>query len=228
MGRPLVIFGTAEIAALARYYFENDGDRRVSAFTVDDSFVQADSFEGLPVVPFSEAVSRYSPAECDMFVALSYRGLNRLRQDKYEQAKAAGYRLASYVCSKSVTWPDLSIGDNCFILENQTIQPTVKIGNNVMLWSGNHLGHGSVIADHVYFASHVVLSGHCRVGERTFIGVNATIKDFTSIGEDCFVAMDASVTRDLEPGCVAVGTPAEIFGADDRRSRALKKRYFGL
>src|SRR3546814_4532198 len=67
-----------------------------------------------------------------MHVALSYNRLNRLREDKYHSAKAAGYRLASYVCSRSVVWPDLSVGDNCFILENQTIQPTVKIGNNVM------------------------------------------------------------------------------------------------
>jgi hypothetical protein len=44
-----------------------------------------------------------------------------VRQEKYEQARAAGYALASYVCSKSAIWSDLDVGDNCFILENQTI-----------------------------------------------------------------------------------------------------------
>lgn len=228
MTRNLVIFGSAEIAELAKYYFENDSVYRVVAFTVDDAFVGGNQHLGLPLVPFSEVAKRFPPADHAMHVALSYSKLNRLRQEKFEQAKAAGYQLASYVCSKSVSWPDLSIGENCFILENQTIQPTVKIGNNVMIWSGNHLGHGSAIADHTYIASHVVISGHCVIGERCFFGVNATIKDFTTIGDDCFVAMDASVTKDMPAGAVALGTPAEIFPADDRRARALKKVYFKI
>lgn len=228
MTRNVVIFGSAEIAELAKFYFENDSDYRIVAFVVDDAFVGADQYLGLPLVPFSEVTKRYPPAEHAMHIALSYSKLNRLRQEKYEQAKSAGYRLASYVCSKSVTWPDLSVGDNCFILESQTIQPTVKIGNNVMIWSGNHLGHGSVIGDHTYIASHAVISGHCAIGQRCFFGVNATIKDFTTIGDDCFVAMDASVTKDMPAGAVALGTPAEIFPDDDRRARALKKMYFKI
>lgn len=223
----LVIFGTREIAALARFYFDNDSAHRVRAFTVDDAFVDGDSFEGLPVVPFSEIGKHFPPRSHAMHVALSYRGLNSLREEKFQQARAAGYELVSYVCSKSVTWPDLSVGSNCFILENQTIQPTVKIGDDVMIWSGNHIGHGTVIRDHVYIASHVCISGHCDIGTRSFLGVNATVKDFTKIGSDCFVAMDASVTGDLPDGAVAFGDGATVFTADDRRARALKRRYFG-
>lgn len=228
MARPLVIFGSAEIATLALYYFGHDSSYRVVAFTVDDAFVDRDSFHGLPLVPFSQVTQHFPPAQNEMHVALSYTKLNRLRQEKYEQAKAAGYKLASYVCTKSVTWPDLAIGDNCFILENQTIQPTVRIGNNVMIWSGNHLGHGTVIGDHTYIASHVVISGHCKIGQRCFFGVNATVRDFCTIGDDCFIAMDASITRDLASGAVALGASGEMFDAGDRRARVIKKMYFKL
>lgn len=224
--KQLVIFGSAEIAELAYYYFSNDSDYCVVAFTVDDNYVDADILLGLPLVPFSQVLKRFPPADYEMHIALSYSRLNQLRQEKYEQAKASGYKLASYVCSKSATWPGLVIGDNCFILENQTIQPTVKIGNNVMIWSGNHLGHGSKIGNHTYISSHVVISGHCTIGERCFFGVNATVKDFTVIGSDCFIGMDASVTGDLSDGAVAVGSSAMIFDADDRRARVLKKKYF--
>ena len=228
MTRPLLIFGSAEIAELAKFYFDNDSDYDVVAFTVDDAFADADQFMGLPLVPFSEAQQRYSPDDFEIHVALSYAKMNRLRQEKFEQAKSAGYRFASYVSSKSATWPDLAIGENCFILENQTIQPTVRIGNNVMIWSGNHIGHGSFIGDHTYIASHVVISGHCTIGQRCFFGVNATVRDFCSIGDECFVAMDASVARDLPDDSVALGTQAEIFSGDDRRARALKKKYFKI
>ena len=224
----IVIFGSAEIASLAKYYFDNDSEYNVIAFTVDDEFVNTDSFEGLPLVPFSKVNELYPAKDYDMFVALSYMKLNKVRESKYEQAKKAGYKLVSYVSSKSVFWPDISVGDNCFILENQTIQPTVKIGNNVMIWSGNHLGHGSIIENHVYISSHVVISGHCNIGQRCFLGVNATIKDFCNIGDDCFITMDASITRDINVGSVVLGTSSEILESDDRRARTIKKKYFKL
>jgi sugar O-acyltransferase (sialic acid O-acetyltransferase NeuD family) len=225
---PLVIFGTGEIAELAKYYFDHDSAYEVVAFTADDSYCKTDTFKNLPLIPWSQVEKRFSPSDFNMHVALSFMKLNQLRQEKYEQVKAAGYKLASYVCSKSVTWPDLSIGDNCFILENQTIQPTCIIGNNVMMWSGNHIGHGTEIGNHTYLASHVVLSGHCKIGERCFIGVNATFRDFITIGDDCFITMDASVSRDLPSGSVALGSPAKILLSEDQRTNIIKKKYFKL
>ena len=163
-----------------------------------------------------------------MHVALSYSKLNQLRQEKYEQAKKSGYKLVSYICSKSVYWNDIQIGDNCFILENQTIQPTVKIGSNVMLWSGNHIGHGTVIRNHTYVSSHVVIAGHCDIGKRCFLGINSTIKDFTKVGDDCFVAMDASIVSDLDNDSVALGVSSTVFKSNDKRARIIKRKYFKI
>jgi sugar O-acyltransferase (sialic acid O-acetyltransferase NeuD family) len=228
MPSKLIIFGSAEIAELAYFYFQNDSDYDVVGFTIDDEFIDSESFLNLPLIPFSKVAKYYSPSLYSMHVALSYMQLNKLREKKYFEAKALGYRLPSYVCSKSSYWSDLSVGENCFILENQTIQPSVKIGNNVVLWSGNHLGHGSVIQDHAYISSHVVISGHCTIGSRTFIGVNSTVKDFTTIGEDCFLGMGSIITGDMHNGSVSISTSASILAADDRRAQFLKKKYFKL
>src|SRR3546814_1356454 len=67
----LVIFGSAEIASLARFYFEHDSDWQVIAYTVDDSYVDADSFDGLPLLAFSEVQKRFPPDQASMHVALS-------------------------------------------------------------------------------------------------------------------------------------------------------------
>lgn len=228
MSKPLAIFGTAEIATLARFYFEHDSPYRVVAFTADDEYVKESELEGLPVMPFSDLQRDLPPEECDLHVGLSYQGLNQLRQRKYEQARAAGYRLATYVSSKSSYWPtDLVVGDNCLILEDQTIQPGVRIGNNVMLWSGNHIGHGTEIRDHVYIASQVCISGHCVIGERTFMGVNATTRDFVTIGPDTFVAMDASVVRDIAAGSVVLGARCEILDPESDKAERIRTGYFG-
>jgi sugar O-acyltransferase (sialic acid O-acetyltransferase NeuD family) len=226
MAKKLVIFGSSEIATLAKYYFEHDSEYDVVAFTVDDDFIQGTEELDIPLIPFSQVNNLYPPDEHEMFVGLSYSGLNQLREKKYHQAKAAGYILASYVCSKSVFWQDLDIGDNCFILENQTIQPTVKIGNNVMIWSGNHIGHGSIIGDHTYVSSHVVISGHCRIGQRCFVGVNSTLRDFLEVEDDCFIAMQAAVVRNMAFGSVCIGQSGDIYLADDRRAKAIKQNFF--
>ncbi len=226
--KKLVIFGTGEIGSLARFYFENDSPYQVAGFAADDEFVQGDTFEGLPLVKRSALKDRFPPSEFDMHVALSYRKLNKIRADKYAMAKDMGYILPSYVCSRSVIWPDLTIGDNCFILENQTIQPTVKIGNNVMIWSGNHIGHEAIIHDHTYISSHVCISGHVNIGSRSFFGVNSAVKDFVKIGNDVFVTMGALVIKDIGDGAVVVAEQGEVYPADSREAEMLKKKYFDL
>lgn len=224
--KKLIIFGTGEIGLLAKFYFENDSRYKVIAFTADDNYVKKQKFSGLPLVKFSQIKKKYPPGEFEMFVALSYAKFNQNREKAYFKTKKSGYKLASYVSSKSVYWSDLKHGDNCFILENQTIQPTVKIGNNVMIWSGNHLGHGSVIKDHVYISSHVVICGHVVVGERSFLGVNATIKDFVKLAPDTFVTMDASVVTNTKRGGVVLPARGVVFGTKTRQAKKIVKNFF--
>ena len=228
MKKRVVIFGAGEIGELAHYYFNHDSEYKVVAFTADDEFVNSDNFNGLPLVPFSDLLERYPPDEYDAHVALSYNKLNQIRAEKYFAVKNLGYKLVSYVCSRSVYWPDLTIGDNCFILENQTIQPTVKIGSDVMIWSGNHLGHASVIGDHTYISSHVCISGHTKIGTHCFFGVNSTTRDFVTVGNSVFVAMGAMVTRDVEDGSIVVGARGTVFPPDSETAIKLKRKYFNL
>lgn len=224
----IIIFGSSEIAELAKYYFEEEKKAEIVAFTVDDEYIKEENFLGRPIVPFSELPESFPPNKYNMHVALSYKRLNKLREEKYFQAKQSGYRLESFISDNSAVSNNASIGDNCFILENQTIQPLVSIGNNVMLWSGNHIGHGTSIGDHTYFASHVVISGNCKIGQRCFFGVNSTIKDYTTIGDDCFVSMGASVTKDLNSGAVVLPAKSNYFEADTELARKIKKNYFGI
>jgi sugar O-acyltransferase (sialic acid O-acetyltransferase NeuD family) len=226
--KELIIFGTGEIAQLAHYYFTHDSSYKVVAFTCDDEFAKDKFFLGLPLIPFSQVVQKYPPTNYQAHVALSYNRLNETRMNKYLAMKKAGYQLANYICSKSVSWPDLQIGDNCFILENQTIQPTVKIGNNVMIWSGNHLGHGCEIGDHTYLSSHICISGHTKIGKRCFIGVNSTFKDFLNIGDRVFIAMGANVTKDLAHDEVIVAAQSTVIKQDDPLAKKLRKKYFNL
>lgn len=213
----VVIFGVGEIASVAHFYLTHDSPYEVAAFSVDKEFMKEDEFLGLPVVPFDEIEAIYPPDKFRMFVPISYRDVNKLRAEKYYQAKAKGYRLISYISSKATTWPGLIVGDNCFIFENNVIQPFVKIGNNVILWSGNHIGHHTVIKDHCFIASHVVVSGSVTIGPYCFLGVNATIRDGITIAKECVIGAGSLILKDTAEREVYRGMRTKPFLSDSSK-----------
>ncbi|MFY9138690.1 acetyltransferase [Zwartia sp.] len=221
MKKRLVIFGSGSIAQLAHYYFSTDSAYEVVAFTVDAAYLKETSFCGLPVVAFEEVTTHYPIDQVNFFVAISYAKLNAVRKDKYLAGKALGYRVASYVSSHATVLNEGRIGENCFILEDNTVQPFVTIGNNVTLWSGNHIGHHSTIGDHVFIASHVVVSGNVDIGEQCFIGVNATLRDHINIGAKCVIGAGALLLADVLPEGAYIGNATE-------RSRVPSTRLRGI
>ena len=208
----LIIFGAGDIARLAHYYFTRDSEHEVVAFTVDQKYREADTFLDLPLVSFEEVTSSYPPGEYKMFVALSYAKMNKLREEKYRAAKEKGYELVSYVSSRCSFLTDHPVGDNCFILEDNTIQPFVRIGNNVTLWSGNHIGHDAVIHDHCFLASHIVVSGYVQIGNNCFIGVNATLRNSITIAPETLIGAGAVIMKDTVEQGVYLPERAKLFG----------------
>lgn len=192
----IVIFGAGDIARLAHFYFSHDSDHEVAAFTVDAEYRVNDIFLGLPIVDFESLPAAYPPSEYAMFVALSYAQMNKIRERKCAEAKKSGYSLVSYVSSRCSWLSESPAGENCFILEDNTVQPFVTIGDDVTLWSGNHIGHDSVIEDHVFISSHVVVSGHCRIGRNSFLGVNATLRNGLTLGPETLIGAGALVMKD--------------------------------
>jgi len=206
----LVIFGSVHIARLAHRYFATDSPHTVAEFTVDRDYRKADSFCGLPLVDFDTVQERYPASHFKMFVALSYARMNRLRAEKYFKARELGYSLVSYVSSRCSYLTDPP-GDNCFILEDNTVQPFVRIGSNVTLWSGNHIGHDSVIDDHCFITSHVVVSGNVRVGSYCFLGVNATLRNSIVVAPETLVGAGAVIMKDTKAKGVYLPARAELF-----------------
>jgi sugar O-acyltransferase (sialic acid O-acetyltransferase NeuD family) len=206
----IIVFGAGDIARLARFYFRTDSDHEVVAFVVDRAFKNGDTFDGLPLVAFEDVTSRYPPSDYDAFVAVSYAKMNLVRKQKYEAMCAAGYRCVTYVSSRCSYLSETPPGDNCFILEDNTVQPFVTIGKNVTLWSGNHIGHDSTIEDHCFISSHVVVSGHVVVGERSFLGVNSTLRNSITIAPESLIAAGAVVMKNTEPKGVYYAERAKV------------------
>ena len=206
--KKVIIFGTNQLAQLANYYITNDSEDKVVCFTVNREFLENDTFCDKPVIPFEELVDNYTPDKYILFAPMTGVENNKVREKIYNEGKNLGYTFYSYLSSKA-TILTKNIGDNCFILEDNTIQPFVKIGNNCILWSGNHIGHHSTINDHVFITSHCVISGNCNIKSYSWLGVNCTLRDGLVIEEGTTIGMSSCVTKNTEPYKVYIGVPAK-------------------
>lgn len=206
--KDIVIFGDGSFASLAWYCITHDSPYRVAAFTVDAAYHRAETHHELPVVPFERLAEHFPPDRVALLLPLGYHAINGLRRRRYEEARARGYRMVSYLSSRASTWPDLQPGENSLIYEQAVIQPFAKIGNNVIVRSAAHISHHCTVGDHAFVAAGVTLGGNVSVGEQTFLGVGAIVRDGIRLATRSFIGAGAVVLADTEADGVYVGNPA--------------------
>jgi sugar O-acyltransferase (sialic acid O-acetyltransferase NeuD family) len=217
----IVIFGTGESAEVADFFFTHDSECDVAAFTVDEKYMSEARFRDRPVVAFERVTDAFPPERFGFFVAIGYSRLNAVRAEKVRAARAKGYRLVSYLSSRATVFPGFELKDNCFILEDNTIQPFARIGANVTLWSGNHIGHHSTIEDDVFIASHAVISGGVTIGQGSFVGVNVTIRDHVRVGRQCVLGASALILEDQPEFSVVAPRGTERSSVPSTRLRRI-------
>ncbi len=224
MKNKIFIFGDGEFADLAKYYFENDSKYdgiEISGFCVSDEFYKKDIFQGIPVVKESEVERKFAIDQYQAFIALSYNKMNFTRTNVYKNFKQKGYNFISYISSKSFNSKFIH-GENCFILENQTIQNKVNIGNNVTIWSSNHIGHSTIIKDNTYISSHVCVGGRATIGENCFLGINSAVSDGISIGKNAFISMGSNVSKNIDEDSIVIENPSKEIKKIDKLYSKLK------
>lgn len=209
--KKVILFGNSVYAESIYYCLKYDSSFEVAGFTVDREYINEDTLFGLPVIPFESVESTFPPGEFEMLLALSFQLLNRLREEKYYQAKAKGYGLKTYISSRIMTWPGLIIGDNCVVSENTTIGPLVEIGNNVTIGPNVVIGHHVVIKDHCFISPGAVILGGVTVGPYCLIGANSTIKEGANIASECLIGTGVTISNDTREKGVYFGPSPELL-----------------
>lgn len=200
--RKLLIVGDSAFAEVACEYFTIDSGYEVAAFAVESAWLKRPTLHGLPVVAVEDIEHRFDPSAHDVFVAVTYTQLNRLRARLCALMKAKGYALARYVSSRAFMWRNVEIGEHCFVFEDNTVQPFACLGDDAVLWSGNHVGHHSRIGAHCFVSSHCVISGYAEIGQSSFLGVNCTIANNVRVGRDNWVGPGVTLVKDSPDGAL--------------------------
>lgn len=206
----VILFGNSVFAENLFFLLTLDAHYEVAAFTVDREYVRDDSLHGVPVVAFDTVQSLFPPSGYKMLLPVSFQKVNRIREEKFTQAKEKGYQFISYVSPRSTVYPGLVTGDNCVILENVVIEPYVTIGNNVIIATGAIVGHHAVIKDHCFISPGAVILGGVTVEEKCLIGASATVKEEVIVARECVIGTGVVITRNTREYGVYTNPPPRL------------------
>ncbi len=196
--RDIIIFGIGGFAEIVYTYFKHDSSFNVVAFTANESAIKENSLFGLPVIPFENIETTYPPTKFQMFIAVGYSNMNKKRARIFDEAKSKGYELVSYVHPSTIINDSFQMGENCFIFENNVLQPFVTLGNDVIIWTGNVISHHTTIKDHCFIISHVAIAGNVIIEPFCFLGMNATIRNRVTIARECVIGAGAVILEDTK------------------------------
>lgn len=127
----------------------------------------------------------------------------------------------SHILEGSRIGADCTIGQNVMIGPGVTVEDHCKIQNNVSIYKGVTLKEGVFCGPSCVFTnvinprSEIARKDEFRdtlVGKGASIGANATIVCGNQLGEYCFVAAGAVVTRDVPAYALVAGVPARRIG----------------
>lgn len=211
MNKPLIIFGTGKIAEVVHYYAKEECGFEVAAFTVDDAYQQGETFLSLPVIPFSLLVEKCPPDGYDLFVAIGYHDLNKLRAQKCKEALDKGYKLVSVVSPFCKVPKNVLIGHNCFVMPPAIIHPCVTLRDNVFVWSGTVVGHHSIIDNNVWLTSGCSIAGNVKVGENSFFAINATVAHSINVAKENFIGANTLLTKSTSDGQVYISESSKAI-----------------
>ena len=115
----------------------------------------------------------------------------------------------------------LEIGDRNHIRESSTIhrgtvqdEGVTRIGDDNLFMAYTHVAHDCQIGNHVVMANAASLGGHVRLDDWVILGGFAMVRQFCHLGAHSFVAMGASIRKDVLPYMLVEGVPAKLRGVN--------------
>ena len=219
MRRRVLIFGTGGFATAFAALLNDEGRLRPAAFVLDRPFVTTDRHAGLPVVALDEVAERFAPGRHLAFAPLGFRAMAAHRADVCHRLERLGYSLGTWVSPSASVWRGLELRPNSIVLANATILPHASLGRDVAVRPNAVVSHHCRLEDHVTLANGAVLGGDAVIGERSWIGLGAVVRDGVTLAPRTLVGAGAVVVADTEEDGVYVGVPARRLPNTSATSR---------
>jgi sugar O-acyltransferase (sialic acid O-acetyltransferase NeuD family) len=208
----IAIVGTGglgrEVAALAL------AQTRAAAVDLDDAvvFVPEDRNAREPIAGVPLRSLDELSAEHALVVAVGDPALRR----RIVETEAAGRRFGAVVADTARRRGRSEIGEGAILCDGVVVTDNVRIGRHFLANPHACVMHDCTIGDFVTLAPGAMVNGAVEIGDGTYVGAGAVIKQGSAgaprrIGAGAVIGMGAVVTRDVADGETVVGNPARTL-----------------
>mgnify|MGYP006417793149 FL=1 len=167
-------------------------------------------------------------------IGLPFKGMD---QEKTVIGKDSVIRAGTYIYAGNQIGENFQTGNKVNIRELNTVGNNVSIGTLSVIEHHIVIHNGARIHSQVFIPEYSVLEEDCWVGpnvvltnalypkhqsvkndlkgahikQNAKIGANSTLLPGISIGKGCLIGAGSVVTKDIEDGVIAAGSPAKLF-----------------
>lgn len=106
----------------------------------------------------------------------------KVRKMLYLQYKEKGFHFETIISPNAIISQSAQIDEGCMVQDGCNISSNVRLGKCVRVNSLANIMHDSQVHNFSTIAPSSVVLGKCIIGELTFIGANATILPYKTIG----------------------------------------------
>ncbi|MBE0494689.1 MAG: acetyltransferase [Thiomicrospira sp.] len=173
----------------------------------DDAYPSVSKLEVWQVIGKTEDLLKNLDDFDGCFIAI---GNNDIRLEKYELLDKHGVTLPCLIHPMAIVSRYAKISSGTVVMAGVVVNPFVKIDECCILNTACTLDHDCVVEPGVHVSPGVNLAGAVRIGQGSWIGIGANVKQCIEIGENVVVGAGAVVIENIPNNVVAVGVPARV------------------
>lgn len=165
--------------------------------------------DNLKEVTFMEKKILHSIDEVDE--AIICVGNNRTRKKLAEELSQQGVTFGMGIHPSVIMSKYASVDEGTVVMQGAVIQSCAKIGKHCIVNTAASIDHDNVLGDFVHVSPHATLCGEVEVGEGTWIGAGAIVRQCVKIGKWSVIGAGSVVVNDIPDGVLAYGNPCKVI-----------------
>ncbi len=168
---------------------------------------------GLPVLGTDKDLDNvYKSGLKNAFIAV-----NKIRDTKknkkiFNKLKKIGFNIPNIIHPKTIISLDCKIDEGLKAFAGATVNPSTKIGKNVLLNTNSTVDHDCMIGDHVQISPGAILAGNVNIDEGTVVGMGSRIIEGVTIGKYCMIGAGSIVTKNVPDNSLVIGNSSKKVG----------------
>lgn len=206
--KKIALIGASDFAELLIHHILVE-DKKIVYGIYDDYKDLGNVINGISVKGRLENISQdFKLGKFDyLLVAVGYSRMD-YRASVFNEFKGI-IPFANFIHSSCIIDPSVVLGEGVCLFPGTILDRNVIIKDNILLNLGVILSHDSIVHSHSFIAPGANIAGFCSIGEKCFIGINATFVDGVSICNNITIGAGAVLTKNLVELGVYTGIPAK-------------------